>query len=144
MVIGDSDSSKDNGAIESDAETPTIRKLHVVKRAAPQVPQSTPKRLKSGGLLMPSTFVDTPAVDTTPEPIARASGFARRHEVACRECIDKWRTDSSWVCMMAESGSKFCLHRYLQLILISTERPCVSCEIDGLRCSDVSMYLQIQ
>lgn len=143
-MIGDSNSSRDDDAIESDVETPTVRKLHVVKRAAPQVPQSTPKRLKSDGLLMPSTFVDTPAVDITPDPIARTPGIARRHEVACRECIDKWRTDSSWVCMMTESGSKFCLDRCLQLILISTERPCVSCEIDGLRCSDVSMHLQIE
>ncbi|SCV57696.1 uncharacterized protein FFB14_15278 [Fusarium fujikuroi] len=120
VVIADSDSSKDDDAIESDAETPTLRRLHVVKRAAPQVPSSASKRLKSDGLLMSSTLADTPAVHTASEPIARAPRFAKRHEVACRECIDKWRTDSSWVCMMTESG----------------KRPCVSFEIDGLRCSD--------
>ncbi|KAF5638980.1 uncharacterized protein FTJAE_5051 [Fusarium tjaetaba] len=118
VVIEDSDGSVDEEAMESQAVTP-VRRLIRTKRAATQDFTPATKRLKSIELLVESTFDDEPAGEASPDLTTR-SPAPQCHAVACRECIEKWRTNPSWVCEMAESG----------------KRPCLSCEADGVECSD--------
>ncbi|KAF5555147.1 hypothetical protein FMEXI_1667 [Fusarium mexicanum] len=120
VVVPDSEDSQDENAAASQTVTPARRRVRTTKRPALQASSPSPKRLKSLDLVVNSTFDDAPAGEATPELITRRPAPVKRHTVACRECIDKWRTDSSWICEMAESG----------------KRPCVSCEVDGYRCSD--------
>ncbi|PNP59848.1 hypothetical protein FNYG_14826 [Fusarium nygamai] len=119
VVIADSEGPGDEEAMESQAVTPVRRRIRT-KRAATQDLTPATKRLKSIELLVGSSFDEAPTGEASPELTTRSSAPAQRHAVACRECIDKWRTNPSWVCEMAESG----------------KRPCLSCEADGLGCSD--------
>ncbi|KAF4493484.1 hypothetical protein FAGAP_10403 [Fusarium agapanthi] len=119
VVVPDSEGSQDENAPASQAVTPARRRVRT-KRTAPQASSPSPKKFKSLDLLVDSTFDDAPVGEATPELTTRSPAPVKRHAVACRECIDKWRTDSSWICEMAESG----------------KRPCVSCEVNGYRCSD--------
>ncbi|RBR01906.1 hypothetical protein FVER53263_20906 [Fusarium verticillioides] len=119
VVIADSDGYGDEETVEEQAVTP-VRRLIRTKRAATQDLTPATKRLKSIELLVESTFDDESAGEASPELTTCSPAPVQRHAVACRECIDKWRTNPSWVCEMAESG----------------KRPCLSCEADGVKCSD--------
>ncbi|KAF5668732.1 hypothetical protein FDENT_11740 [Fusarium denticulatum] len=119
VVIADSEGSGDEEAMGSQAVTPVRRRIRT-KRTATQDLTPATKRLKSVELLVNSTFDGEPAGEASPELTTRSPALVQRHEVACRECVNRWRTNPSWVCEMAESG----------------KRPCLSCEADGLECSD--------
>ncbi|KAF5531931.1 hypothetical protein FNAPI_13086, partial [Fusarium napiforme] len=119
VVIEDSEGSGDEETVEEQAVTP-VRRLIRTKRAATQDLTPATKRLKSIELLVESTFDDEPAGEASPDLTTRSPAPVQRHAVACRECIAKWRTNPSWICEMAESG----------------KRPCLSCEADGVECSD--------
>ncbi|KAF5965615.1 hypothetical protein FCOIX_12879 [Fusarium coicis] len=119
VVIADSEGSADEETLEEQAVTP-VKRLIRTKRAATQDLTPATKRLKSIELLVESTFDDEPAGEASPDLTTRSPAPVQRHGVACRECIDKWRTNPSWVCEMAESG----------------KRPCFSYKANRVKCSD--------
>ncbi|KAF5702338.1 hypothetical protein FMUND_13507 [Fusarium mundagurra] len=119
VVVPDSEGSQCEDGPESQAATSVRRRVRT-KRAATPILSPAPKRLKSLELPMESTFDEEPVGEASPELTTRSPAPVQRHQVACRECIDRWRTNPSWVCEMTESG----------------KRPCISCETDGLECSD--------